>query len=315
MLLNDLRQVPLSPGRRRVRNVREREEAILMTPTVAAIVAGAYQRNGYIAPARRGGRVDFQALLAAFRGAEDRRVEPAARAAYTVKKGDTLSGICAAALREAGEKPTQAAILAATRRVAELNGLDNPDFIVVGQKLDLAAVPPARVPRDLARGGGTVTGEQGLLAALEKVEPEDGRTQLIVQTEARVSSRFGPRKNPFTGRPEFHSGVDIAAPRGSNVYPVRPGTVSFSGWQPGYGKVVIVSHDDGSETLYAHNARNLVRRGQRIGWGTPLGRVGSTGDSTGPHIHFELRKGGQPVNPAELLSQSLAGSVEVAKAL
>lgn len=288
-----------------------------MTPTVAAIVAGAYQRNGYVAPARQNARVDFQSLLASFRGARERRVQlPATtRTPYTVKKGDTLSGICVKALRAAGEKPTQAAIMTAARRVAESNGLDNPDLILVGQKLDLAAVQPSEPPRALAQGGAAVAPNPGLLAALANTKPETGRAQLIVQAEARVSSRFGPRKNPFTGRAEFHSGVDIAAPRGSNVYPVKPGEVAFSGWQPGYGKVVIVSHDDGSETLYAHNARNLVSRGQHIGWDTPLGKVGTTGNSTGPHVHFELRRGGRPVNPTALVKESLAGSVDVAKAL
>ena len=162
------------------------------------------------------------------------------------------------------------------------------------------------------------------VAATPAVEPsiKPSTARAVVVASARQNSRldfqavlsasqFGLRKNPFNGRAEYHSGIDIAASAGSQVYPVRPGEVVFSGWQPGYGKVVIVSHSDGTETLYAHNHRNLVSRGQKIGWDTPVARVGSTGDSTGPHVHFEMRRNGRAVNPTVVATASL----EVAQAL
>ena len=271
-------------------------------------------------------RLDFRTLLDAFRNERAQSSEPAQGGAseYLIQRGDTLTGICAAALRASGATPTQRDIMAAVKEVAAANGISNPDFILAGQQLDLSVLSGGgSEPADdvAARGGAAVTAAQWgisvlseVAAAAAKAGDETARTQPIVEGAARVSSEFGPRKNPFNGRVEFHSGIDIAAPRGSNVYPVRPGNVTFSGWQPGYGKVVIVSHDDNTETLYAHNEANLVRAGQHIGWGEPLARVGSTGDSTGPHVHFELRRDGRAVNPSAL-AESISGSVQVAETL
>lgn len=281
-----------------------------------------------VATARQSSRVDFQAILSAFRGIQAQVAQnPAQRPSYTVRNGDTLSGICAASLRASGSKHSRADIMAAARKVASSNGIANPDRIFVGQQLDLsavqtaastpavvAAVAPAQAA--LPQGGGSIApAEYGLAVLAQAISgvrgEEAGRTQRMIAASTRITSQFGPRKSPFNGRAEYHSGIDIAATPGSRVYPVGPGEVVFSGWQPGYGKVVIVSHQDGSQTLYAHNQRNLVSRGQQIGWDTPVARVGSTGDSTGPHVHFEVRRNGRAVNPAPVAIASL----EVAQAL
>lgn len=111
----------------------------------------------------------------------------------------------------------------------------------------------------------------------------------------RISSRFGPR-----GR-GFHYGVDIIAPAGTVVRAADDGVVSYSGWMSGYGRVVILTHASGLQTVYAHNAVNLVREGQRVRKGDPIARVGSTGNATCPHLHFEVRRNGRPVDPLEFL--------------
>ncbi len=123
----------------------------------------------------------------------------------------------------------------------------------------------------------------------------------IVRGDVRLSSDFGPRRDPFTGKRRIHEGIDLAAPTGTPVHPWQAGTVSYSGWMRGYGRIVIVDHDDGTQTRYAHNSANLVDRGDRVAPDTPLARVGSTGRSTGPHLHFELHRNGRPVNPLEVL--------------
>jgi len=114
---------------------------------------------------------------------------------------------------------------------------------------------------------------------------------------ARVTSGFGMRRDPFTGRPAFHKGVDLAAKPGTHIYPIADGVVKFSGWQGGYGRVVIVEHADGLESVYAHNTDNLVTPGQTVRADMPIAKVGSTGRSTGPHLHFEVRRDGRAVDP------------------
>jgi len=113
----------------------------------------------------------------------------------------------------------------------------------------------------------------------------------------RVSSRFGKRLDPLTHKHRDHHGVDIAAARGSSIRAARPGQVTFAGRQGGYGNLVIIDHGNGMETRYAHCDRILVREGDTIQGDTAIATVGSTGRSTGPHLHFEVRKDGSAVDP------------------
>lgn len=112
-----------------------------------------------------------------------------------------------------------------------------------------------------------------------------------------VTSPFGWRTHPVFGSQRFHSGIDIGADYGDTVSAADGGVVIFSDWMGGYGKAVIVEHGNGISTLYGHNSELLVSEGQRVRKGQPISRVGSTGYSTGPHLHFEVREGGSPVNP------------------
>jgi murein DD-endopeptidase MepM/ murein hydrolase activator NlpD len=117
-------------------------------------------------------------------------------------------------------------------------------------------------------------------------------SDMTLPVDGRISSTVGLRHDPIDGQLRFHNGVDIAVPNGTPVKPVAPGTVYFSGMRNGYGNTVTVVHDDGMITIYAHNSLNLVKEGERIGTDTSIALTGSTGRSTGPHLHFEAWKDG-----------------------
>jgi len=116
----------------------------------------------------------------------------------------------------------------------------------------------------------------------------------------KVSSGFGWRNVSVNGN-RYHAGVDLAAPLGTPVRAARTGIVTRAGWWGTYGNVVTLDHGDGSETRYAHLSAVLVRVGQALRQGDVLGRVGSTGASTGPHLHFEVRFDGRAVDPLPYL--------------
>jgi murein DD-endopeptidase MepM/ murein hydrolase activator NlpD len=121
--------------------------------------------------------------------------------------------------------------------------------------------------------------------------------------EGRLTSAYGPRSDPFSGRDCQHNGIDLAAPRGTSVYPMAPGTVTFSGRMSGYGTTMVVKHADGTETLYAHLGERIAKRGEVVRIDTPIAEVGSSGRSTGPHLHFEVRKHGERVDPMPVLEK------------
>lgn len=116
-----------------------------------------------------------------------------------------------------------------------------------------------------------------------------------------VSSKFGSRMHPITGKKQFHKGVDIPAKEGSHVLAVADGVVMRSANSRGYGWLVQIDHGDGYTTLYSHNRINLVKEGQTVKKGQAIAEVGSTGRSTGPHVHFEVSKRGSAINPVKYL--------------
>lgn len=127
------------------------------------------------------------------------------------------------------------------------------------------------------------------------VRPWSGDYRLPVR--GSLSSRFGMRLHPILGTYRMHTGVDIAAEYGSPIHASADGVVVHSGWLGGYGKTVIIDHGGGISTLYGHCSRLVVSEGQQVKQGQIIGYVGSTGFSTGPHLHFERRRNGVPVNP------------------
>ena len=123
-----------------------------------------------------------------------------------------------------------------------------------------------------------------------------------VPVEGVISSHYGMRTHPVHGGRHFHHGIDIAAPKGSDIYPIGGGKVVFSGSQPGYGNVVVIDHGNGLVSKYGHNDVNLVRSGDEVGADTVIARVGSTGVSTGPHLHFEAKLNGKEIDPSALVA-------------
>jgi len=120
-------------------------------------------------------------------------------------------------------------------------------------------------------------------------------SNFIWPVRGRVTSPYGMRV--LNGRKEFHSGIDIGGPIGTNIIAAESGRVSYAGYMRGYGNVIILSHEGGYSTVYAHNSVNLVKKGQYIKKGSVIAKVGRSGNATGPHLHFEVRLSGKPVNP------------------
>lgn len=124
---------------------------------------------------------------------------------------------------------------------------------------------------------------------------------LELTTEGRMTSGFGRRVHPVTGALAMHEGIDIAMPAGSPILAAGDGEVVFSGTMKGYGNVMILSHSEDLETVYAHNESNELPVGAKVQKGEVIGRVGMTGRATGPHLHFEVRESGIPVAPEKHL--------------
>lgn len=122
-------------------------------------------------------------------------------------------------------------------------------------------------------------------------------------TTGFISSPFGERMDPFTGRVGYHKGVDIAGSAGEDVMAVAAGVVTWSGPRAGYGNLVEINHGDGYATRYAHNERTLVTVGETVKRGDVIALLGTTGESTGPHVHFEVLHNGRQINPMPFLRQ------------
>ena len=122
-----------------------------------------------------------------------------------------------------------------------------------------------------------------------------------IPVSGRISRGFGFKEDPIAGGVRHHQGMDIAAPYGTPVRAPSAGWVIFAGWESGYGKLVILRHKKGYETYYGHLSSIMVMRGQAVAAGVLLGRVGSTGYSTGPHLHYEVRQWSRPLNPRRFL--------------
>lgn len=126
---------------------------------------------------------------------------------------------------------------------------------------------------------------------------------LLWPASGQVSSSYGPRGNAH------HDGIDIAAPEGTPIRAALDGVVAYNGSLRGYGKVVILTHEDGLTTVYAHNSKNLVKQGARVRRGTVIASVGQTGRTTGPNLHFEVRKNNQARDPMAYLPKKTPSSL------
>jgi murein DD-endopeptidase MepM/ murein hydrolase activator NlpD len=140
----------------------------------------------------------------------------------------------------------------------------------------------------------------GLVALINSLSGSDDADvgRLLIPVNGTLTSRYGQR----WGR--LHAGIDIAAPTGTPILAAADGRTIYSGWMSGYGNVVVIDHGGGVSTLYGHQSRRLTAVGDDVAQGDTIGEVGSTGHSTGPHLHFEVRERGTPVNPIPYLSAS-----------
>jgi murein DD-endopeptidase MepM/ murein hydrolase activator NlpD len=140
----------------------------------------------------------------------------------------------------------------------------------------------------------------------EIIAPSKKPVALQLPLAGRITSEFGTRTDPINGQHRNHHGIDIAAPRGTPIGAAAAGTVVFAGRRGGYGNTVIIEQANGKQTLYAHADQLLVKVGDQINAGQEIATVGSTGRSTGPHLHFEVRDNGQPINPLTTLAKDFA---------
>lgn len=202
------------------------------------------------------------------------------------------------------------------RRLTEMANLDKGEFdfdhspaqggpegVIEG----MAARAPdlANMLDDLAR---QIQDRERQLGVLENLIATRNLNRKIVPNgrpvlQGWISSYFGSRADPFDGRTAFHKGVDFAAPEGSQVVSVAAGVVTWARDRFGYGRVVEINHGNGLVTRYAHNKKLLVSVGDTVQKGQPIALIGSTGRSTGPHLHFEVLKGGRAVDPMSFVGR------------
>lgn len=173
----------------------------------------------------------------------------------------------------------------------------------------------AGLPPVAGSGGPTLPAGQDLEARsarlegrLDDIESQiDRRKSVLLSTptvapvDGLLNSGFGVRRDPFHGNPAFHAGLDIATPSGQPVGATAEGVVVKAGWHGEYGNLVEIQHRSGYRTLYGHLSKILVAEGQRVERGDKIGLVGSTGRSTAPHLHYEVRVGDRLVNPLEYI--------------
>jgi murein DD-endopeptidase MepM/ murein hydrolase activator NlpD len=202
-------------------------------------------------------------------------------------------------------------------RLVEMAGLSKDEF-------DFQAPPPQGGPDLGSKGSAGIDAlAEELASVLSELDDRKRKLTLLEQLimerhlgeqlaapsgwpvrAGYISSTFGFRKDPFRGRGAFHKGLDFAGVRGSPVLAVAEGVVTFSGRQSGYGNLVEIRHPDGKVTRYGHCDRLLVKEGASIDRGQTIATLGSTGRSTGPHVHFEVLIGGKQVNPIKYVDQT-----------
>jgi murein DD-endopeptidase MepM/ murein hydrolase activator NlpD len=171
----------------------------------------------------------------------------------------------------------------------------------VAQMEDLSAAEEASLESLILEREREMEAERRAAGIAGGVETEGVAGSFSWPVTGTITSPFGWRSNPFGGAPEFHQGLDIAAPSGTTVTAAAGGTVIMAQWYGGYGNYILIDHGGGYSTGYGHLSAIYVSSGQSVQRGQAIGAVGSTGQSTGPHLHFEVRIAGKPVDPAPRL--------------
>jgi murein DD-endopeptidase MepM/ murein hydrolase activator NlpD len=213
------------------------------------------------------------------------------------------------------------------KRLTDMAGLKKGEFDfehtppVGGVDVSAATGQPASVPLltdMLDRLADELSDRERQLGALENlIQTRELRREVYPQGRpvqgGFISSFFGSRVDPFTGYTAFHPGVDFAGEEGAQVVAVATGVVTWAGDHMGYGNLVEINHGNGYVTRYGHNSRVLVKAGDTVQKGQPLALVGSTGHSTGPHVHFEVLRDGNPVDPMAFINENAAPPLAAAR--
>ena len=243
--------------------------------------------------------------------------QPVSFKTYTVKNGDTISGITKkfglsnistiiavnnienVRLITAGKKlkiPSTDGLVYKVQKGNSLQGLSAKFSVPLEKLLDINELDSAElyVGQELFIPGARM-GTNDLLQALGEL------FKLPIKAKFRYTSMFGPRLDPITGAKSSHTGIDLACPTGTAIYASCPGTVAFVGYSNIFGNYVILKHANGYQSLYGHMSQTLARKGQVVDQNTKIGLVGSTGYSTGPHLHFTVYKHGKLVDPMSVL--------------
>lgn len=236
---------------------------------------------------------------------------------YTVKAGDTISGIA------------KRFNLSNISTLIAINDIKNVRSLRSGQKIRIPSVDGLT---HIVKSGESLSGiaDKYKTSLVTLLDVNDLTTELVKKGDVlfipgatmdatalsealgelfkdplgvswRMSSPYGYRPDPFTGVRSFHTGIDMVAPLGTSIKASMTGKVAAAGYNQVYGNYVIVSHSGGYQTLYAHMTTILVKLGQNVNQGSVLGKLGSTGYSTGPHLHFSVYKNGQLINPLSVL--------------
>ena len=201
-------------------------------------------------------------------------------------------------------------------RLVSQSDLDKDEF-------DFNAVPAVGGPRDVTNRKSVPLAD--FLNMLDQLETEmEDRDQKLSVLESLLmsrslservmpsgrpvedgwlSSRYGKRNDPFTGKQDFHKGLDFAGKKGSEVIAVGDGVVSWAGKKSGYGQLIEINHGNGYSTRYGHNQSHMVKVGDTVKKGQQIALMGSTGRSTGPHVHFEVLRNGKKVNPSGFIGE------------
>ncbi|MBM3214169.1 M23 family metallopeptidase [Candidatus Poribacteria bacterium] len=230
-------------------------------------------------------RVDWYTLLSVNRLKSSRSIHPGDKLRvpdrrgllHVIEKDDTLEDI-------------SLAYDVTIDKIVDANALEDPDVVKVGQELFL---PSAKIPRFLIRTGRT----NAVAVGRNRTRAE----RFASPAPGPISSGYGYRTHPISGRWTMHKGVDYATGSGYPIRAARSGTVSYAGRLGGYGNLVVVDHESGYSTRYAHASRILVKRGQKVKQGARIALVGDTGYTTGPHLHFEVWRDGKSLDPVSVL--------------
>ena len=241
---------------------------------------------------------------------EDQQAEVAAA------RRDAQADIDALTLRLGKMQGQMLRLNALGERLVEQGDLDKDefDFDAVpavggpGDELEVQSVPLADFLSMLDMLDSEMQDREQKLSVLESLLMSRSLRERVMPSgrpiaEGWLSSKYGKRNDPFTGKQDFHKGLDFAGKKGSEVIAVGDGVVSWAGKRTGYGNLIEVNHGNGYSTRYGHNQRHLVDVGEKVKKGQQIALMGSTGRSTGPHVHFEVLHNGKTVNPSKYIGK------------